>query len=154
MQAGSLIHRFTVCFIRHSTCGLQCAFVRNNIITTYQAQATLSSQHNNFPKCNAKMTAKTTTKVGNPRMDPTERLRHRFYEPPLLLVMLNPCRNGGHGQPTIAFRNRNFVSDWRRFLDALAWFGDYQHGGKTVTAVAAESLPAGVHPWVASTHER
>jgi hypothetical protein len=100
-----------------------------------------------------KMTAQTTKKVSDrPRMDRTERLRHRFYEPLLLLGMLNPRRNGGHGQPTIAFRNRNFISDWRRFLDALAWFGDYQHGGKTVTAVAAELLPAGVHFWVASTY--
>lgn len=101
------------------------------------------------------MTAPPTMKVSNrPRMNPTERLRHRFYEPLLLLGMLNPRRNKNHGQPTIAFRNRNFISDWRRFLDALAWFGDYQHGGKTVTAVAAESLPAGVHYWVASTHEK
>jgi hypothetical protein len=62
------------------------------------------------------MTTKTRTKVGAPRLDPTERLRHRFYEPLLLLGMLNPRRNGAHEQPTIAFRTRNFISDWRRFL--------------------------------------
>lgn len=100
------------------------------------------------------MTTKTRTKVGTPRLDPTERLRHRFYEPLLLLGMLNPRRNGGHEQQTVAFRTRNFISDWRRFLDALAWFGDYKHGGQTVTAIAAYSSPAGVHFWVASTHEK
>jgi hypothetical protein len=100
------------------------------------------------------MTTKTRTKVGAPRLDPTERLRHRFYEPLLLLGMLNPRRNGVHEQPTIAFRTRNFISEWRRFLDALAWFGDYHHGGETVTAIAADSPPAGVHFWIASTHEK
>jgi hypothetical protein len=98
------------------------------------------------------MTTKRRTKVGTPRLDPTERLRHRFYEPLLLLGMLNPRRNGGHEQPTIAFRTRNFISDWRRFLDALAWFGDYKHGGQTVTAIAANSSPAGVHFWMGILH--
>jgi hypothetical protein len=100
------------------------------------------------------MTIKTRTKVGTPRLDPTERLRHRFYKPLLLLRMLNPRRNGGYEQLTIAFRTRNFISDWRIFLDALAWFGYYKHGGQTVTAIAANSSPAGVHFWIASTHEK
>lgn len=100
------------------------------------------------------MMAETKANIDTPRLDPTERLRHRFYEPLLLLGMLNPRRNGGHAQPTIAFHNRNFISDWRRFLDALAWFGDYRHGGDTVTAVAANSSPAGVCFWVASAHQK
>lgn len=158
MQAGS--------FMQHSPSACDClTYVTGNVDydmphreTIYVPRTKLKPYfHINTTSflAQCKMTAQKTTKVSNrPRLDRTERLRHRFYEPLLLLGMLNPRRNGGHGQPTIAFRNRNFISDWRRFLDALAWFGDYQHGGKTVTAVAAESLPAGVHFWVASTHEK
>jgi hypothetical protein len=100
------------------------------------------------------MTTKTRTKVGIPHLDPTERLKHRFYEPVLLLRMLNPRMNRGYEQPTITFRTRNFISDWRRSLDALARFGDYKHGGQTVTTIAADSLPASVHIWIASTYEK
>ncbi|KAM0724054.1 hypothetical protein Q7P37_000234 [Cladosporium fusiforme] len=93
-------------------------------------------------------------KSGKPRLDATERLRHRFYEPLLLLQILNPRRNDTAGQPTMLFTTRNFIASWRKFLDALAWFGDYHHGGESVCAIAARPNPSGVEFWVAATHQR
>ncbi|KAK5173721.1 uncharacterized protein LTR77_002402 [Saxophila tyrrhenica] len=87
------------------------------------------------------------------RSDPVERLRHRFYEPLLFLWMLNPARGPTFVQPTINQPSHDFFSQWREFLDCLSWMCDFNHGGKTVSAVAGERTVDGTRFWLASKHE-
>ncbi|WPH03152.1 Hypothetical protein R9X50_00602800 [Acrodontium crateriforme] len=72
-----------------------------------------------------------------PRLDPTERLRHRLYEPLYLKWILKAST-----KPT------ELKKRWRKVLDALAWFGDFGHGGRTVVAVALEDNPENLVLWV------
>src|SRR5947207_9224995 len=87
---------------------------------------------------------------GRPRMDRTERLLHRFYEPLVLLRVLDPTRgvqNTNRG-PDSTF---DTLQDLRRkFLDQLSWTCDYKHGGDTVSAIAAEETPQGTRFWLAA----
>ncbi len=43
--------------------------------------------------------------------------------------------------------SETFDLRWRSFLDDLAWLGNNMHGGKSVSAVAAQSLPGGNIFW-------
>lgn len=81
--------------------------------------------------------------IGPPRLDRGERLRHRFYEPLYLLWILNRGRHPADAQPSVADQSRRFLMTWRAFLDALSFVCDYEHGGATVSSVAAEYLPGG-----------
>jgi hypothetical protein len=92
----------------------------------------------------------SSQKSGEPRMDPTIRLLHRFYEPLVLLMILDPTRG---------VRNTNLVPDSRfdtsqdlrrKFLDQLSWTCDYKHGGETVSAIVAEANPQGTTFWLAA----
>jgi hypothetical protein len=83
-------------------------------------------------------------------MDPTNRLLHRFYEPLVLLRLLDPTRGG---------QNTNLAPDSgsdtsqnlrRKFLDRLSWTCDYKHGGDTVSAIAVEANPRGTTFWLAA----
>lgn len=87
------------------------------------------------------------------RSNPVERLRHRFYEPLLFLWMLNPARGPTYEQPTINQPSHDFFSQWREFLDCLSWMCDFDHGGKTISAVAAEQTVDGIRFWLTSKHE-
>ena len=99
-------------------------------------------------------TVAETDRVGPPRLDRLQRLRHRFYEPLILLWILNPA-TGGHGtQPTLAHSSSIRLTERQVFLDSLAWFCDSKHGGQTVSAVAAVSCPEGCKYLVCSSHER
>ena len=100
------------------------------------------------------MSNKNSHPEGPPRLDPVERLRHRFYEPLMLLWMLCPARGAAYLMPTINQRSQDFLNAWREFLDALAWCCDYYHGGATVCAVAAESVPSGNKFWLTSRDDR
>lgn len=84
---------------------------------------------------------------------PENRLEHRFYEPLVLLHVLD--RSGQHQisrcpseDPVIPQLQ---LREFRRiFLDQLAYVCDYLKGGDTVTAMALEEQPSGVTFWVAS----
>lgn len=91
--------------------------------------------------------------ASSPRFDPVQRLRHRFYEPLLLLWMLNPARGQTSALPTANQPSNDFFSQWREFLDSLSWLCDFSHGGKTVSAVAAESDAEGNRFWLACKHD-
>lgn len=106
-----------------------------------------------YPQNNMSATTTPMTKtyvVGAPRFNPAERLRHRFYEPLILLWILNSARGPTPVQPTVGHTSREFPSSLREFLDSLAWLCDHKHGGMSVCAVAAEALPVGTRFWFAS----
>lgn len=88
-----------------------------------------------------------------PRFSSEDRLRSRFYEPLVLLHVLD--RNGQQHisrcpsedlvTPQLQLRELR-----RTFLGQLAYVCDYIKGGDTVTAIALEAQPSGVTFWVAS----
>lgn len=87
-----------------------------------------------------------------PRLDPKDRLLKRFYEPLVLLHVLD--RNSEQRVPrSLDIRDSSDMElrELRRtFLDQLAYVCDKIKGGDTVTAIALEARPAGVVFWVAS----
>jgi hypothetical protein len=85
---------------------------------------------------------------------PDAKLMHRFYEPLQLLAMLNADRGSGEVDLPADPQSREFRMIWRRFLDDLSWLCDNKHGGETVSAVAAQSLPEGTKYWLASRYEQ
>ncbi|KAK0263116.1 hypothetical protein LTR35_017615 [Friedmanniomyces endolithicus] len=89
-----------------------------------------------------------------PRLDPTERLLHRFYEPLVLLRILNAGRGAGEVELPPDTRSQTFDLRWRSFLDDLAWLADDMHGGPSVSAVAAQSLPRGNIFWLVTRSAR
>ncbi|EME43791.1 hypothetical protein DOTSEDRAFT_71582 [Dothistroma septosporum NZE10] len=92
-------------------------------------------------------------KTGPPRLEPTQRLLHRFYEPLQLLWMLNPARGQSCSAPIAGEQSSDFLGRWRGFLDALSWLCDFEHGGKTVSSIAVQALPSGNRFWVCCGHE-
>jgi OTT_1508-like deaminase len=88
-----------------------------------------------------------------PRLDAHKRLLSRFYEPLVLLHVLD--RNGEQRVP------RSHQEDFstsaqelrRNFLEQLAYICDFVKGGDSVTAVALEAHPSSVIYWIASNSE-
>ena len=84
------------------------------------------------------------------RMDPALRLLHRFYEPLVLLVVLDPTR-GAQNVHSFPDSKSDTSQDLRRkFLDQLSWTCDYKRGGESVSAIAAEASPQGTVFWLAA----
>ncbi|KAH9207092.1 hypothetical protein DL95DRAFT_278118, partial [Leptodontidium sp. 2 PMI_412] len=88
-----------------------------------------------------------------PRLNSEDRLRSRFYEPLILLHLmdrngeLRVSRSPSEDQVTDHLQLRELR---RSFLDQLAYVCDHVKGGDTVTAIALEALPSGVTFWVTS----
>lgn len=91
-----------------------------------------------------------------PRLDPEARLLSRFYEPLVLLHVLDgngeqkTYRCGAEDTDTPLMQLREL---WRTFLDQLAYMCDHIKGGDTVTAMTLEAQPASVTFWVASNNK-
>lgn len=101
------------------------------------------------------MEGKKTRASNCPRLSPEDRLKSRFYEPLVLLHILD--RSGQRisrcpsEDPVVPQLN---LREFRRtFLDQLAYICDFVKGGDTVTAMALEAQPSGVTFWVASNTE-
>ena len=73
------------------------------------------------------------------------KLLHRFYEPLVLLRVLNPSTKLEDRLPDLPLTGDE---DYRTFLDQLAWICDREPGGTKVTAVAAEADPSGPIYWL------
>jgi len=88
-----------------------------------------------------------------PRFSPEDRLQYRFYEPLVLLHVLDPygqqrispCPSEDLAAPRLELRELR-----REFLEQLAYICDFKKGGDTVTAMALEARPSGITYWVAS----
>ena len=95
-------------------------------------------------------------KSSGPRLDAQNRLLCRFYEPLVLLHILDP--NGDKRIPRCYSEDLVTSSlhpqELRRtFLEQLAYVCDFAKGGDTVTAVAIEACPSGAIFWIASNKE-
>lgn len=83
-------------------------------------------------------------------LDVNGKLLRRFYEPLILLSVLDPTR-GAQRPDLITERGLDEPSKlWRNFLDQISWLCHSGAGGDTVTAVAAQKTVD--HPcfWVAA----
>jgi hypothetical protein len=89
-------------------------------------------------------------RVGKPRMDRAVRLLHRFYEPLVLLGVLDPTRGTQNAQPFPDSKSDTSQDLRRKFLDQLSWTCDYKRGGESVSAIAAEAKPMGTVFWLAA----
>lgn len=70
-------------------------------------------------------------------------LLHRFYEPLVLLYVLDPVQ-GDHvypGTDRLPPRELGTKELRRRFLDSLSYVCDYEKGGDTVTAISVTNGP-------------
>ena len=76
------------------------------------------------------------------------KLLNRFYEPLVLLRVLDPNR----GSRILRFKAEpNGEEELRRsFIDYVAYICDYEKGGDTVTGAAMQKEPAGVTIWLAA----
>jgi hypothetical protein len=78
------------------------------------------------------------------------KLLRRFYEPLVLLKVLDPTR-GAHRPDLITERGLDGKSKlWRDYLDQLSFICDFDKGGDTVTAVAAQQTNQAPIYWLAS----
>jgi hypothetical protein len=93
-------------------------------------------------------------RVGRPWRDPASRLLHRFYEPLVLLEVLDPTR-GQNAQSFPDSKSDTSQNLRRKLLDQLSWICDYKRGGESVSAIAAEATPGGTVFWLAAnTHPK
>jgi hypothetical protein len=78
------------------------------------------------------------------------KLLRRFYEPLILLSVLDPTR-GAHRPDLITDRGlQGREKLWRNFLDQLSFLCDSKRGGDTVTAIAAQRTVEHTVFWLAS----
>lgn len=86
--------------------------------------------------------------IGQPFSD----TMHFFYESTLLLSVLGPVSEDSQDDRQDSTSSK-VSSRWHRFLDDLAWLGDTQLGGKSVTSIGVESVRTATRFWVASNGE-
>ena len=73
------------------------------------------------------------------------KLLRRFYEPMLLLNLLDPVRGQRVDRPTDPEHGALSSTELRRaFVDKLAYLCDFKKGGDTITAIALQNSPQGV----------
>ena len=96
------------------------------------------------------MSQPSRQKIGKPRLDATQRLLHRFYEPLILLRILDPTRGEQSTRPTSEPKEQSLEEKWHKFLDQLSWVCDSETGGDTVSAIAAQKTPGGPVFWLAA----
>lgn len=83
-------------------------------------------------------------------MNANGKLLRRFYEPVILLSVLDPIRGARRPDPLLDQGVRARDKLWRNFLDQLCFLCDAEKGGNTVTAIAAERINEGTVFWLAS----
>lgn len=83
-------------------------------------------------------------------MGPNDKLLRRFYEPLILLSVLEPTR-GALRPDLITDRGlQGRAKLWRNFLDQLCFLCDAQKGGDTVTAIGAQRTVEHTVFWLGS----
>jgi hypothetical protein len=94
-----------------------------------------------------------TARSGKPRLDSTKRLLHRFYEPLVLLSILEPTRGDREPHFASGFDTVESYHLWHKFLDQISWLCDYESGGKTVSAIAVQATPQGPTYWLSTNSD-
>jgi OTT_1508-like deaminase len=87
---------------------------------------------------------------GLPRFDQIDRRLHCFYEPLVLLRILEPTRGSRKHEMPLESSDESFKIRCHRFLDNLSWLCDYRTGGRTVSSIALEETPQGPIYWLAA----
>ena len=83
-------------------------------------------------------------------LDANGKLLRRFYEPLVLLAVLDPTR-GAERPDLVTDRGIDGQQKlWRNFLDQICWVCDSEKGGDTVTAVACQKTEENPLFWVAA----
>jgi hypothetical protein len=85
-----------------------------------------------------------------PRFDQIDRRLHCFYEPLVLLRILEPTRGSRKHEMPLESTHESFQTRCHRFLDHLSWLCDYRTGGRTVSSIAVERTPQGPIYWLAA----
>lgn len=85
-----------------------------------------------------------------PRFDRIDRRLHCFYEPLVLLRILEPTRGSRKHEMPLESTDESFQIRCHRFLDHLSWLCDYRTGGRTVSSIAVEMTPQGPIYWLAA----
>ncbi|KAH8706056.1 hypothetical protein BGW36DRAFT_286171 [Talaromyces proteolyticus] len=80
------------------------------------------------------------------------RLERRFYEPLVLLSILDPVR-GCHFNNSLRGTDDTLDQLRRSFVDAIATICDSRKGGDTVTAVALQATPLNTVIWLAANEK-
>jgi hypothetical protein len=88
--------------------------------------------------------------IGKPRLKAPERLLHRFYEPLVLLSIVerNPGERGLKSDSMLSTTDHPRI--WCKFLDHISWLCDYESGGTTVSSVAVQATTQGPTYWLAA----
>lgn len=87
---------------------------------------------------------------GLPRFDQVDRRLHCFYEPLVLLRIVEPTRGSRKHEMPLESTDGSFQIRCHRFLDDLSWLCDYRTGGRTVSSIAVEETPQGPIYWLAA----
>jgi hypothetical protein len=87
---------------------------------------------------------------GRPRFDQIDRRLHCFYEPLVLLRILEPTRGSRKHEMPLESTDGSFQTRFHRFVDDLSWLCDYRTGGRTVSSIAVEDTPQGPIYWLAA----
>jgi hypothetical protein len=87
---------------------------------------------------------------GRPRFDQIDRRLHRFYEPLVLLRILEPTRGSRKHEMPVESTDESFEKSTHKFLDNLSWLCDYRTGGRTVSSIAVEETPQCPIYWLAA----
>jgi hypothetical protein len=85
-----------------------------------------------------------------PQRDAMSRLLHRFYEPLVLLKVLDPTRGKQNSRLSSDLGSDGSYNLWCKFLDQLSWMCDYKQGGDTVSAIGVEETTDGPTFWLAA----
>jgi hypothetical protein len=87
---------------------------------------------------------------GLPRFDQIDRRLHCFYEPLVLLRILEPTRGSRKHDMPLESTDDSYQMSCHRFLDNLSLLCDYRTGGRTVSSIAVEETPQGPIFWLAA----
>ena len=126
----------------------QLSMARRRSLIAAQAQSEPSTNRalKKRRKRKLKMDRYEPATMRGPRLNPEDRLRSRFYEPLVLLHVLDRtgelrisrCPSEDRVTDNLQLRELR-----RTFLDQLAYVCDHVKGGDTVTAMALEAQPSG-----------
>lgn len=87
---------------------------------------------------------------GLPRFDQIDRRLHCFYEPLVLLRILEPTRGSRKHDMPFESTDESFRSCCHKFIDSLSLLCDYGTGGRTVSSIGIEDAPQGPIYWLAA----
>ncbi|KAI9669193.1 MAG: hypothetical protein M1817_004735 [Caeruleum heppii] len=132
--------------------------IKSNVVpmaNTPQPRSSLfQNTQSELGKLNIPFSSEVTAKAQPPKyLDGEEKLLRRFYEPLVLLSVLDSVRGPQLGREPLVLPGPDTLGTAelsREFVNQVAYICDFKTGGDTVTACALESTPATVIIWLAA----